>query len=207
MSNGELAGRGPRRLVLQQHVAARSSSSSGAGACASTAGRDVESVLTCIVHPQAPSRLATPLITRGLAGPVKVYECDQEQIYGPAEVARAEERLEMGVLYAPGVPSPMEGAYHNEPIVVDGLVAKTGGGGLGNPVQYIKLSKWCVLGSRKRPCAQCAPLRVPRMRGAPPRVRRQGPHAGGVQVHGRPICLEAGPCLRFQKSCLSCAPS
>ena len=69
---------------------------------------------------------------------------NQEEIYGPSEVARTDERLEMGVLYPPGVPSPMEGAYYNEPIVVDGLVAKTGGGnnGLGNPIQYIKLSAW-----------------------------------------------------------------
>jgi len=34
----------------------------------------------------------------------------------------------------------MEGTLSFEPIVVDGLVAKTGGGSLGPPVQYIKLS-------------------------------------------------------------------
>lgn len=82
------------------------------------------------------------VLARGMAGAVKVHEVDQETLYGPSEVARTEERLEMGVRYAPGVPSPMEGAYYHEPIVVDGLVAKTGGGGLGCPVQYLKLSKW-----------------------------------------------------------------
>jgi len=53
------------------------------------------------------------------------------------------------LLGAPGVPSPMEGATTTfEPIVVDGLVVKTGGDqdgqnkGLGAPVQYIKLSPW-----------------------------------------------------------------
>ena len=82
---------------------------------------------------------------RGMAGPVKVHFEDQEQLYGPSEVARTEPKIEMGVRYEAGVPSPMEGAHYNEPIVVDGLVAKTGGEfnrGLGSPVQYIKLSAW-----------------------------------------------------------------
>lgn len=73
---------------------------------------------------------------------MSVHEVSQETVYGPSEVARTEDKLEMGVLYAPGVPSPMEGAHYNEPIVVDGLVAKTGGAALGCPVQYIKLSAW-----------------------------------------------------------------
>jgi len=78
---------------------------------------------------------------------------DQEKIFGPSSVDRTETMIEMGVAYAPGVPSPMEGATTTfEPIVVDGLVVKTGGGagrnggghgaGLGCPVQYIKLSAW-----------------------------------------------------------------
>ena len=81
---------------------------------------------------------------RKLAGPVSVHICDQEEYHGPSEVARTEAKIEMGVRYEAGVPSPMEGAYHHEPIVVDGLVARTGGGGsgLGCPVQYYKLSKW-----------------------------------------------------------------
>lgn len=80
---------------------------------------------------------------------------DQEKIFGPSSVDRTETMIEMGVAYAPGVPSPMEGATTTfEPIVVDGLVVKTGGGagrnggghgaGLGCPVQYIKLSAWCA---------------------------------------------------------------
>ena len=73
---------------------------------------------------------------------MKVHECDQELYHGPAEVARTEAKIEMGVRYEAGVPSPMEGAYHHEPIVVDGLVARTGGSALGCPVQYIKLSAW-----------------------------------------------------------------
>ena len=80
-----------------------------------------------------------------MAGAVKVLEVDQEEFMGPATVARSEVKIEMGVRYEAGVPSPMEGAYHHEPIVVDGLVAKTGGSALGCPVQYIKLSAWCVL--------------------------------------------------------------
>ena len=89
-----------------------------------------------------------------------MHEVSQETVYGPAEVERTEEKLEMGVLYAPGVPSPMEGAHYNEPIVVDGLVAKTGGDGLGCPVQYIKLSAWYaplppgkILRTRPLPCS------------------------------------------------------
>ena len=91
---------------------------------------------------QVAARPAPALFARGLAGPVKVHEVSQEDVYGPAEVARTEAKIEMGVRYEAGVPSPMEGAHYNEPIVVDGLVAKTGGDGLGCPVQYIKLSAW-----------------------------------------------------------------
>ena len=95
--------------------------------------------------PQATLPRSAPL-SRGLAGPVKVTEVNQEEVYGPASVERTEGIIEMGVAYAPGVPSPMEGATTTfEPIVIDGLVVKTGGNsgrGLGCPVQYIKLSSW-----------------------------------------------------------------
>ena len=92
----------------------------------------------------AAPRPVPALFARGLAGPVKVHYANQEEVYGPAAVARTEPKIEMGVRYEAGVPSPMEGANFNPPIVVDGLVAKTGGDALGNPVQYIKLSKWCA---------------------------------------------------------------
>mmetsp|Transcript_47927 Transcript_47927/g.125487 ORF Transcript_47927/g.125487 Transcript_47927/m.125487 type:complete len:110 (-) Transcript_47927:495-824(-) len=81
-----------------------------------------------------------------MAGPVNVTYANQEDIYGPAAVDRDEAIIEMGVRYEAGVPSPMEGATLTfEPIVIDGLVVKTGGNtnyGLGSPVQYIKLSAW-----------------------------------------------------------------
>jgi hypothetical protein len=93
-------------------------------------------LLSCL-----PTQVA-PRFSRNMAGAVKVLEVDQETVYGPASVPRTEEKLEMGVLYPPGVPSPMEGAHYHEPTVVDGLVAKTGGSDLGCPVQYIKLSAW-----------------------------------------------------------------
>ena len=102
-----------------------------------------------------------------MAGPVKVHFASQEEVYGPAEVARTEAKIEMGVRYEAGVPSPMEGAYYNEPIVVDGLVAKTGGDGLGCPVQYIKLSAWCARGAAAPPVAQ----RTRRVAGALPSSR------------------------------------
>ena len=92
----------------------------------------------------AAARPVPALFSRGMAGAVKVFEADQEspEFMGPSEVARTEAKIEMGVRYEAGVPSPMEGAYYHEPMVVDGLVAKTGGDGLGCPVQYIKLSAW-----------------------------------------------------------------
>ena len=80
--------------------------------------------------------------TRKLAAGSKIHECNQEALYGPAQVERTEPVVEMGVLYQPGVPTPMEGTFSIEPIVVDGLVAQTGGGSLGSPLQMIKLSAW-----------------------------------------------------------------
>lgn len=82
----------------------------------------------------------------------------------------------MGVRYEAGVPSPMEGAYYHEPIVVDGLVAKTGGGGLGCPVQYIKLSAWCAA-RRARPVARLAtrrPVLCPRRDPTPVECKYSG---------------------------------
>ena len=66
------------------------------------------------------------VLARGMAGPAKVHAVDQEapEFLGPSEVARTEAKIEMGVRYEAGVPSPMEGAYYHEPIVVDGLVAQ-----------------------------------------------------------------------------------
>jgi hypothetical protein len=58
--------------------------------------------------------------------------------------------MEMGVRYAPGVPSPMESVLSQEPIVVDGPLALTGGGDLGFPKQFIKLSATCA-----SPLASC----------------------------------------------------
>lgn len=90
----------------------------------------------------AAPRAAPALFSRGLAGPVKVLEVSQEDFYGPATVERDFPIIEAGVRYEAGVPSPMEGAHYGPPVVVDGLIAKTGGEGLGCPVQYIKLSAW-----------------------------------------------------------------
>ena len=101
---------------------------------------------------QAIARPASMLFARGMAGPAKVLEVSQEDIYGPATVERDVAKIEMGVRYEAGVPSPMEGAHYNDPIVVDGLIAKTGGEGLGCPVQYIKLSAWCAV--HRHPCAR-----------------------------------------------------
>lgn len=159
------------------------------------------------LSPPRPAQVAAPrpipaLFTRGMAGAVKVYDCDQEEVYGPATVPRTEAKIEMGVRYEAGVPSPMEGAHFNPPIVVDGLVAKTGGDGLGSPVQFIKLSRWCARGVapghgvRRRlalpvprlRCAQGSLLLRVRVRS----VASQGSHTRGVQVHGGHVRVEAG---------------
>ncbi len=99
---------------------------------------------------------------RALAGAVKVHACDVDAYDGPAGVERTEPKLEMGVLYAPGVPSPSEGVNSIEPIVVDGLVATTGGDVGGSPLHTIKLCAWYA-----RPHA--APHRTP------PHPRRHHP--------------------------------
>ena len=66
------------------------------------------------------------LRVRGMAGAVKVQETGLDDVIAPYEVARTEPLHEMGVLYPPGVPSPMEAVLADPPIIVDGLLAKTG---------------------------------------------------------------------------------
>eukprot|EP00967_Tisochrysis_lutea_P050106 scaffold61539_cov32-Tisochrysis_lutea.AAC.1 len=75
-----------------------------------------------------------------MAGPAKVLVVPQAPFDGPASVERKEPVIEMGVRYEAGVPSPMESVLSQEPIVVDGLMTMTGGGALGFPKQFIKLS-------------------------------------------------------------------
>lgn len=60
----------------------------------------------------------------------------------PYEVARTESLHEMGVLYPPGTPSPMEAVLADGPVIVDGVMAKTGGGPTGHPIEYIRLSQY-----------------------------------------------------------------
>lgn len=79
-----------------------------------------------------------------MAGPAKVLVVPESPFYGPSVVPRTESFIEMGVRYEPGVPSPMESVLSHEPIVVDGLMAMTGGGALGFPKQFIKLSATCA---------------------------------------------------------------
>ena len=117
---------------------------------------------------RAPSSAYGP--RRAMADAVKVHKVDEAALMGVPAVARTTAKVEMGVSYAPGVPSPMESvqsAHHAmitartiaprrghrtvcaashisrcagiEPIVVDGLVATTGGDPLQGPLQYIKL--------------------------------------------------------------------
>ena len=66
------------------------------------------------------------LQVRGLAGSVKIQDTALDDVIAPFEVERTEPLHEMGVLYPPGVPSPMESVLSDPPIVVDGLIAKTG---------------------------------------------------------------------------------
>lgn len=81
---------------------------------------------------------------RGMAGHAKVLVVPQAPFDGPRAVARTEPLIEMGVRYEPGVPSPMECVLSEEPIIVDGTMAMTGGGALGFPKQFIKLSATCA---------------------------------------------------------------
>lgn len=75
-----------------------------------------------------------------MAGDAKILVLPQAPFEGPTTVARSESLIEMGVRYEPGVPSPMESVLSKPPIVVDGNMVLTGGGALGFPKQFIKLS-------------------------------------------------------------------
>ena len=85
---------------------------------------------------------ASRVPARGMAGAIKVHDCDIQAYDGPGKVERTEPLHEMGVLYQAGVPSPMESTHAIDVIVVDGLQAKTGGDPLGSPINYVKLSSW-----------------------------------------------------------------
>ena len=76
-----------------------------------------------------------------MAGGGKPLVVPESPFDGPAEgsLARSEPMVEMGVRYEAGSPSPMESILSQDPIVVDGLLAVTGGGALGFPKQFIKL--------------------------------------------------------------------
>lgn len=86
-------------------------------------------------------RLAA-LRVREMSGPVKVSETGLLDVIAPYEVERTEPLHEMGVLYPPGVPSPMEAVLADGPVIVDGVMAKTGGGPTGHPIEYIRLSQY-----------------------------------------------------------------
>ena len=82
------------------------------------------------------------LRVREMSGPVKVSETGLLDVIAPYEVARTEPLHEMGVLYPPGTPSPMEAVLADGPVIVDGVMAKTGGGPTGHPIEYIRLSQY-----------------------------------------------------------------
>ena len=79
---------------------------------------------------------------REMSGPVKVSETGLLDVIAPYEVARTEPLHEMGVLYPPGTPSPMEAVLADGPVIVNGVMAKTGGGPTGHPIEYIRLSQY-----------------------------------------------------------------
>ena len=81
--------------------------------------------------------------TRSLAGVAKVEELDLTVHSGPPAVPRTTPLREMGVLYAPGTPSPSESVSTIAPIKVEGMIAKCDGGGgpLGHPIEFVKLSR------------------------------------------------------------------
>ena len=99
---------------------------------------------------RAAARPSALLQVRGLSGPTKVQVTELYDVVAPAEVPRDEPLHEMGVLYPPGEASPMESVLSDPPIVVDGVMVKTGGGPTGHPIEYIRLSAWCV-GARPSP--------------------------------------------------------
>ena len=63
---------------------------------------------------------ASRVPARGMAGAIKVHDCDIQAYDGPGKVERTEPLHEMGVLYQAGVPSPMESTHAIDVIVVDG---------------------------------------------------------------------------------------
>ena len=95
---------------------------------------------------------------RGLAGPTKVQITELDDVMAPFEVERDEPLLEMGVLYPPGKGSPMESVLSEPPIVVDGVMVKTGGGPTGHPIEYIRLSAWCAVAPLLLPAAPAPSL-------------------------------------------------
>ena len=82
------------------------------------------------------------LQVREMGGAVKVSETGLHDVIAPYEVERTEPLHEMGVLYPPGTPSPMEAVLADGPVIVDGVMAKTGGGPKGHPIEYIRLSAY-----------------------------------------------------------------
>ena len=97
----------------------------------------------CCIRVAPVARPVRLIAARGMAGSAEPENVDLSVFKGPTGVARTESLLEMGVLYAPGVPSPSESVNSVEPIKVHGLVARCdgGGGALGHPVEFIKLSR------------------------------------------------------------------
>ena len=124
-----------------------------------------------------------------MAGGGKPLVVPESPFDGPAEgsLARSEPIVEMGVRYEAGSPSPMESILSQEPIVVDGLLAVTGGGALGFPKQFIKLKPddptpvACTYSglrfvSKQAPAAGASPPPPPHnlsVRRAPPRRSRR----------------------------------
>ena len=82
------------------------------------------------------------LRVREMGGAVKVSETGLHDVIAPYEVERTEPLHEMGVLYPPDTPSPMEAVLADGPVIVDGVMAKTGGGPKGHPIEYIRLSAY-----------------------------------------------------------------
>ena len=63
------------------------------------------------------------LRVREMGGAVKVSETGLHDVIAPYEVERTEPLHEMGVLYPPGTPSPMEAVLADGPVIVDGVMA------------------------------------------------------------------------------------
>ena len=147
------------------------------------------------VGSRAAARPSALLQVRGLAGPTKVQITELDDVMAPFEVERDEPLLEMGVLYPPGKGSPMESVLSEPPIVVDGVMVKTGGGPTGHPIEYIRLSAWCAVAPLLLPAAPAPSLSARCSEdvitpAAPPTP--QGPDARRVQVLGDAVCQPGG---------------